>query len=217
MSKKLVNAVIMVMLIMSLSLLAFGVYTPAPTPMGDYTIRKGVVFEDVFYIVDPNGPEGITVICEPDGLVISTPTIQSIEGDAEKRLYSFPYTFTATSPGTYVFRIIATDTEGIVAEQQIKIVVKGNAPHIFTGCRGMGYVPPAVVSLAPPTMGQLLAYWDKTTKENTRASLVFHYNKVVEGKQGLSPKYENLDELKNLIARYDDPQETTNLGWLINK
>jgi hypothetical protein len=202
MSKKLVNAVMLVLFVMSISLLVFGAYSPAPTPMGDYTIQKGVVFEDVFYIVDPNGPEGITVICEPAGLIIGTPTIQSIEGDAEKKLYSFPYTYTATSPGTYLFRIISTDSEGIVVEQQIVIKVKGNAPHVFTGCRGMGYVPPTVVSLAPLTAGQLLAYWDKTAKENTRASLVFHYNKVVEGKQGLSPQYENLDELKALIAQY---------------
>jgi len=140
------KSVIGIILFSILAVVAFGDYQPASVPMGNYTVQQGVTFSDTFYIIDPNGPAGLTIGCEPPGLIINEPVISSIEGDSEAKLYAYPYTFTPTHTGTFTFTIISADTMGTTVEQQIVFNVEGNAPQVFMGCAGMGYVPPQTVS-----------------------------------------------------------------------
>lgn len=118
--------------------LALGGYIPipAPIPMGNYSMYAGQTWTGTFDIIDPNGPVGLTISCSPAGLVISEPNIVTVDGYPEARKYIYPYKYTATLNGTKEFTITSTDTLGVVVEQKIVFNVKGNAPHVFTGCRG---------------------------------------------------------------------------------
>lgn len=183
---------------------------PAPVPMGDYIINIGETFDDIFYIGDANGPAGMTIGCEPVGLIISEPNILTFPAYPDAREYAYPYSFTPTSAGEFTFTIIATDSRGRSVEQTIHFTVLGDALHVFTGCKKMGYVPNST-----PVSGIWWNNIQQNMRNNSRNNLVFHYNRVVEGKEPLSPKYENIGVLKTLIAKYDNPSYVVMNGSLV--
>lgn len=140
MNKRKLNLVCAILALMIFTIvLASYEPVPAPEPMGEFVIAKGEVFYGEIEIEDPNGPEGIILICEPSGLIISEPNILVIWTDPntgeQARRYTYPFNYTPASAGKKTFTVISTDTEGITVEQEIVFIVKGNAPHIFTGCR----------------------------------------------------------------------------------
>lgn len=73
----------------------------------------------------------------------------------------------------------------------ILVLLIGNQDPVITGFRR--HVPDR------PTMGQLFRGWNKTIQDNTVSSLIFHYNGVIAGKWHLSPRYESIEQLKQII------------------
>lgn len=142
-----------IVLSMLLSELVLGGYipTPAPVPMGDFIVYQGETRKGWFSIDDPNGPEGLTISCSPPGLIISEPNIYPVERFPEAKKYVYPYTFTPVKTGIHVFEITSVDSAGVTVTNQIKYTVKGNAPHVFTGCREGIY----------QSSGQTNKAWDK--------------------------------------------------------
>lgn len=200
-----------VVMVLFVALLACASYkpTPAPVPMLDIDLYAGDTYTNVFKIADPNGPLGLTITVEPSGLVVGEPNILPVEGYPEARIYVYPFSYKATSTGIKTFMITATDSLGVVVTQQIIFDVKGNDAHVFIG---VGDEP---VSYIPETMGYFFERLERTLRNNYRSNLVWEYNRVVEGKQGLGWRYESLDELKDLIVKYDDPSYATMLGHLV--
>lgn len=194
-------------LVLFVALLACASYkpTPAPVPMLDTVVYAGETYTNVFRIADPNGPLGLTITVEPLGLIVGEPNILPVEGYPEARVYVYPFSFHATSTGIKSFMITSTDSLGVVVTQQIIFDVKGNDPQVFIGVGE----PNEVISGI---------WWNNIQKDmrnNARGNLVFHYNGVVEGKWGLSPKYESIDELKGLIAKYDNSSYVVMQGHLV--
>ncbi len=128
-----------VMLILVLGTLVFGGYVPvpAPVPMGDFVVYQNHQANGSFTIEDPNGPEGMTITVSPNDLVIGGPVITSIADDpaGEAKRYTYPWSYLPLSVGRHEYNITATDSLGVAANQKIVYTVKGNAPHVFTGCR----------------------------------------------------------------------------------
>lgn len=206
-----VKIFISIVMVLFVAMLACASYRPkpAPVPMATINVYAGSTYSDIFTIADPNGPAGLTITCEPSGLIIEEPNILPVEGYPEARLYVYDFTYKATSTGTKTFTITSVDSLGVVVTNQIVFNVAGNDPQVFIG---VGDVP---VSWQPGTMGAFLASAQKTMRNNTRSNLVYQYNRVVEGKEPLSPRYKSLDELKDLITKIDDPHTVVSYGRII--
>jgi hypothetical protein len=65
-----------------------------------------------------------------------------------------------------------------------------NLPPVITGFRDR---PKEM------TMGEMMTGWQNAIKRNELSSLRFYYNGVIAGKWTLSPIYDSIEELENLI------------------
>jgi phospholipase/lecithinase/hemolysin len=204
------KSVFIIIVVLFAALLACASYKPkpAPVPMATIQVYAGQTYSDTFTIADPNGPLGLTIQCEPSGLVIEEPNILLVDGYPDARLYVYDFTFKAISTGTKTFTITSTDSLGVVVINKLVFNVAGNDPQVFIG---VGDVPVS----ADMTMGDFLEAAQNTMRNNARSNLVFHYNRVVEGKEPLSPKYPELDYLEDLIAKYKDPASVVMQGHLV--
>lgn len=119
--------------------LAFGGYIPIPmpVPMYDGVVYQYHKYQIEFNITDPNGPEGLTISVTPPDFQFSDPviTIDSDDPTGQAKIYHYKTEHTFTATGQKNYAITATDSMGTVANQQMKFDVRGNAPHVFTGCR----------------------------------------------------------------------------------
>lgn len=201
-------------LIMFVTLLACASYkpTPAPVPMATINVYAGSTYRNIFTIADPNGPVGLTITCEPAGLIIEEPNILPVEGYPEARLYVFDFTYKAVSTGIKTFIITSTDSLGVVVTNKIVFNVAGNDPHVFIG---VGDEPNEPVSYFPKTQGELMKRAEAYMRYRTRSNMVWEYNRVVTGKANLSRQYKSLDELKDLITKIDDPRTVVSYGKII--
>ena len=204
---------LIIIIISFVALLACASYKPtsASVPMLDIDLYAGDTYSNVFKIADPNGPQGLTITVEPSGLIIGEPNILPIDGYPEARIYVYPFSFQAVTTGIKTFMITSTDSLGVVVKQQMIFDVKGNDAHVFIGVGE----PNEPVSFLPDTVGERIRKAEEFMRYRTRSNLVWEYNRVVEGKQGLGWRYESLDELKDLIVKYDDPSYATMLGNLV--
>ena len=126
-----------IFMILLLVEIAIGGYIPIPalTPMGDFTVYQNQTVQGSFTIEDPNGPVGLTITTTPSGLVIEEPNITTIANYPEAHKYVYSFKYQPVSVGLKTFNIKAVDSLGVEVNQQIIFDVKGNAVHVFTGCR----------------------------------------------------------------------------------
>lgn len=136
MKKRVQNLVCAILFLMLITVVFASSYkpTPAPDPMGDFTLFAGETFYGEFVIEDPNGPAGLTVTSEPGGLTINEPVITVIDEYPDAKRYIYLFRYIATSTGTKNFTITSTDSLGVTVQQIIRFEVVGNDPQVFTGC-----------------------------------------------------------------------------------
>ncbi len=181
--------------------------TPAPNPMLVVDVNEGDTIHGWFNIEDASGPVGMTIIFDPNKITITSMVISPIADFNDARRYTFYFDYTAGIESETVI-VKSFDTKGREKDNSIVFNVLEDALHVFTG---------AGVATEPnePVSGILLnRAWDRV-RYITQNNLEFHLNGVVEGKWSLSPKYPNIEYLKNEIAKYDDPTYVVMNGSLV--
>ena len=201
--------VMCIFLVLFTALVACASYkpTPAPIPMKTFESFPGEMLHGYFNIEDGSGPEGMTIIIEPNILTITSRVVTPISDfpNARRYTYYFDYVFGDISQKV---TIKSYDNRKREVSNYIMFNVIEDELQVFTEC-GQITEPNEPVSLIWRNNYQYLL------RNNTRNNLVFHYNRVIEGKESLSPKYENIDELKGMIAKYDNPAYVVMNGWLV--
>lgn len=180
---------------------------PAPNPMYVYDVNEGETVHGFFNIEDASGPVGMTIVFEPNELVITSMVISPIADFNDARRYTFYFDYTAGENSETVL-VKSYDTKNRLVTNSLVFNVLEDALHVFTGAG-------EVTEPNEPVSGIWWNNVQRDMRDTSRGNLVFHYNGVVEGKWGLSPKYANLDALEDLIAKYDNPSYVTMQGHLI--
>lgn len=181
--------------------------TPAPVPMKTFNVYANTLVHGYFNLEDPSGPEGMSITIEPNGINITSFVVTPIADypDARRYTYYFDYLVGETSK---TFTVKSFDSRNREVDNSIVFNVLEDALQVFTEC-GEITEPNEPVS----------AIWQNNLQEKMRdissGNLKFHYNGVVQGKWGLSPKYESLDTLKDLIAKYDNSSYVVSNGHLV--
>lgn len=180
---------------------------PAPNPMLVRDVNEGETIHGYFNIDDASGPVGKTIIFDPNKITITSMVISPIADYNDARRYTFYFDYTAGTESETVI-VKSFDTKGREVDNSMVFNVLEDALHVFTGAG-------VVTEPNEPVSG---IWWNRMQdkmRDDARSNLIFHYNRVVEGKESLSPKYENLDALEDLIVKYDDPIEVVMNGHLV--
>lgn len=210
------KAIFVSVLMLFVALLACASYkpTPAPVPMKTFEAYTGEVIHGFFNIEDGSGPEGMTIIVEPNVLKITSRVMTPIAGFPNARRYTFyfDYTFGDTSQ---IVTIKSYDKRKHEVINSIVFNLLEDEPQVFTECGEITTEPNEPVSYLPITTREFLRRAEAKMRYRTRSNMVWEYNRVVTGKANLSRQYKSLDELKDLITKIDDPHTVVSYGRII--
>lgn len=200
--------IISMLFLTTIVLAAGGGYVPipAPVPMGTFDVNEGVLFHGQFKIEDAGGPKGIRLVIEPNELKITSSTVVSISGYKYARRYIYNYDFMPVESKTIIVKSYDSKDREVV--NKIVFNVAKDTLQVFTECIEVKDSNESVSSI----------WWNnaqKKMRDVSRANLVREHNRVVEGKEPLSPNRESLDELKKLITKYDDPKTVVMNGHTV--